>query len=170
MADRLNLVATIKDRANEIYKKVESLRSIKGRNQDAIMAACLYIACRQEEKPRTIKEICSVANGATKKDIGRAKDFIQKQLGLENDPSIQDMCTISAGDFMRRFCSSLGMNNQAVKAAEEVVEKIGELDIRRSPISIAAAIIYMITQLSEEKRLLREGTVLLFIVGFLFST
>lgn len=46
-----------KDRANEIYKRVEDLKSSRGRNQDAILAACLYIACRQEDKPRTVKGI-----------------------------------------------------------------------------------------------------------------
>ncbi|KAJ0971019.1 hypothetical protein J5N97_018978 [Dioscorea zingiberensis] len=155
MADRLGLVATIKDRANEIYKKVEDLKSIKGRNQDAILAACIYIACRQEDKPRTVKEICSVANGATKKEIGRAKEFIVKQLEIEMGQSME-MGTIHAGDFLRRFCSHLGMNNQAIKAAQEAVQKSEELDIRRSPISIAAAVIYMITQLSEEKKPLRD--------------
>ncbi|CAA7410723.1 unnamed protein product [Spirodela intermedia] len=151
MADRLGLVATIKDRANEIYKKVEDLKSIRGRNQDAILAACLYIACRQEDRPRTVKEICSVANGATKKEIGRAKEFIIRQLEVEMGQSME-MGTIHAGDFLRRFCSHLGMTNQAVKAAQEAVQKSEELDIRRSPISVAAAVIYMITQLSEDKK------------------
>ncbi|CAD6218377.1 unnamed protein product [Miscanthus lutarioriparius] len=152
---KLGLVATIKDRANEIYKKVEDLKSIRGRNQDAILAACLYIACRQEDRPRTVKEICSVANGATKKEIGRAKEFIVKQLEVEMGQSME-MGTIHAGDFLRRFCSTLGMNNQAVKAAQEAVQRSEELDIRRSPISIAAAVIYMITQLSEDKKPLKD--------------
>ncbi|XP_059429943.1 transcription initiation factor IIB isoform X2 [Corylus avellana] len=155
MSDRLGLVATIKDRANEIYKKVEDQKPLRGRNQDAILAACLYIACRQEDKPRTVKEICSVANGATKKEIGRAKEYIVKQLEVEMGQSME-MGTIHAGDFLRRFCSHLGMSNQAVKAAHEAVQKSEELDIRRSPISIAAAIIYMITQLSEDKKLLKD--------------
>lgn len=155
MSDRLGLVATIKDRANEIYKKVEDSKSIRGRNQDAILAACLYIACRQEDKPRTVKEICSVANGASKKEVGRAKEFIVKQLEEEMGKSME-MGTIHAGDFLRRFCSHLGMGHQAVKAATEAVKKSEELDIRRSPISIAAAAIYMISQLSEEKKLLRD--------------
>ncbi|EOY09191.1 Cyclin-like family protein isoform 2, partial [Theobroma cacao] len=129
MSDRLGLVATIKDRANEIYKK-----------------------------PRTVKEICSVANGATKKEIGRAKEYIVKQLGLETGQSVE-MGTIHAGDFMRRFCSNLGMNNQAVKAAQEAVQKSEEFDIRRSPISIAAAVIYIITQLSDDKKPLRDISV-----------
>ncbi|KAJ6968173.1 transcription initiation factor IIB-2 isoform X2 [Populus alba x Populus x berolinensis] len=154
MSDRLGLVATIKDRANEIYKKVEDQKSSRGRNQDALLAACLYIACRQEDKPRTVKEICSVANGATKKEIGRAKEYIVKQLGLETGQSVE-MGTIHAGDFMRRFCSNLGMSNHTVKAATEAVKTSEQFDIRRSPISIAAAVIYIITQLSDDKKPLR---------------
>ncbi|MBA0792689.1 hypothetical protein Gohar_017165 [Gossypium harknessii] len=148
----------LKDRANEIYKKVEDQKSSRGRNQDALLAACLYIACRQEDKPRTVKEICSVANGATKKEIGRAKEYIVKQLGLETGQSVE-MGAIHAGDFMRRFCSNLGMNNQAVKAAQEAVQKSEEFDIRRSPISIAAAVIYIITQLSDDKKPLKDISV-----------
>ncbi|KAI4330519.1 hypothetical protein MLD38_028803 [Melastoma candidum] len=158
MSDRLGLVATIKDRANEIFKRVEDQKSSKGRNQDALLAACLYIACRQEDKPRTVKEICSVANGATKKEIGRAKEYIVKQLGLENGQSVE-MGAIHAADFMRRFCSNVGMNNQAVKAAQESVQKAEEFDIRRSPISIAAAVIYIITQLSDDKKPLKDISV-----------
>ncbi|GMQ05330.1 hypothetical protein CsSME_00050399 [Camellia sinensis var. sinensis] len=63
---------------------------------------------------------------------------------------IVEMGTIRAGDFMRLFCSNLGMNNQAVKVAQEVVQKSKEFDIRRSPISIATAIIYIVTQLSDK--------------------
>ncbi|KAF3579790.1 hypothetical protein DY000_02028476 [Brassica cretica] len=153
--ERLGLVGTIKDRANEIFKRLEDQKSTRGRNQDALLAACLYISCRQEDKPRTIKEICSVANGATKKEMGRAKDFIVKTLGLETGHSVE-MGAIHAGDFMKRFCSNLGMSHQAVRAAEEAVKKSEEFDIRRSPISIAAVVIYIITQLSDDKKPLKD--------------
>ncbi|KAF6159296.1 hypothetical protein GIB67_032067 [Kingdonia uniflora] len=150
---QLSLIAI--NRANEIYKKVEDQKSIRGRNQEAILAACLYIACRQEDKPRTVKEICSVVNGATKKEIGRAKEYIVKQLELEDGKAVE-MGTIHAADFLKRFGSHLNMSIQAVKAAEEAVKKSEELDIRRSPISVAAAVIYIITQLSEQKKILRD--------------
>ncbi|XWS51059.1 hypothetical protein CRYUN_Cryun12cG0143600 [Craigia yunnanensis] len=158
MSERLGLVTTIKDRANEIYKKVEDQKLLRGRNQDAIMAACLYIACRQENMPRTVKEICSVVHGTTKREIGRAKEFIVKHLELEMGQSVE-IGTIHAGDYMRRFCSYLGMTNQDVKAAQEAVQKSEELDIRRSPISIAAAIIYIISQLSDDKKPLKDISV-----------
>ncbi|KDP31182.1 hypothetical protein JCGZ_11558 [Jatropha curcas] len=157
-AFKLGLVTIIKDRANEIYKKVEDQKPLKGRNQDAILAACLYIACRQENKPRTVKEICSVVNGPTKKEIGRAKEFIVKHLEVEMGHSVE-MGTIHAADYLRRFCSNLGMTNQAVKAAQEAVQKSEGLDIRRSPISVAAAVIYIITQLTDDKKPLKVADI-----------
>ncbi|KAL2942022.1 Transcription initiation factor IIB-2 [Bienertia sinuspersici] len=86
-----------------------------------------------------------------KKEIGRAKEFIVKQLEGEMGQSVE-MGAIHAGDFLRRFCSHLGMEKQAVKAAQEAVQKSEELDVRRSPISIAAVIIYIITQLSDDTK------------------
>ncbi|XP_047253371.1 transcription initiation factor IIB-2 isoform X1 [Capsicum annuum] len=155
MADRLSLVSTIKDRASEIYKRLEDQKCTRGRNLDALVAACIYIACRQEGKARTVKEICSIANGATKKEIGRAKEFIVKQLKVEMGESME-MGTIHAGDYLRRFCSNIGMNHEEIKAVQETVKKSEEFDIRRSPISIAAAIIYMLTQLTDSKKPLRD--------------
>ncbi|XP_058094453.1 transcription initiation factor IIB-like [Magnolia sinica] len=156
MSDRLGLVAIIKDRACEIYKKMEDLKSIGGKNRDAMLAACLYVSCRQEDKPRTMKEIASVANGATRKEIGRAKEYIVKHLGAENVGQAMEMGTIHAVDFMRRFCSNLQMTSQEIKASQEVVKKSEAFDIRRSPISVAAAVIYMISQLSDHKKLIKD--------------
>ncbi|EEF52095.1 transcription initiation factor iib, putative [Ricinus communis] len=84
-------------------------KPLEGRNQDAITAACLYIACRQENKPRTPKEICSVVNGATKKEIGRAEVFILKHLEVEMGHV--EAGTIHAADYLRRVCSNLGLTN-----------------------------------------------------------
>ncbi|XVE54873.1 hypothetical protein DITRI_Ditri03aG0117500 [Diplodiscus trichospermus] len=158
MSDRLGLVTTIQDRAKEIYKKVEDQKLVKSRNQEAIVAACLYIACRLENKPRTVNEISSVVHGTTKKEIGRAHGFLMKHLELEMRQS-KETGSIDAADYLRRFCSGLGMPNRHVKAAEEAVQKSKELDIRRNPISIAAAIIYIISQLSGEKKSAKDVSV-----------
>uniref|UniRef100_A0A2C9UKM6 Transcription factor TFIIB cyclin-like domain-containing protein n=1 Tax=Manihot esculenta TaxID=3983 RepID=A0A2C9UKM6_MANES len=145
MADRLCEFSVTKtdsrkrkrNQSTLVLLKVEALKPLKGRNQDAILAPCLYIACRQENKPRTVKQICSVVNGAGKKEIGRAKEFIVKHLEVEMGHSLE-MGTIHAADYLinfnfilqRRFCSNLGMIDQAVKAAQETVQKAEELDIR----------------------------------------
>ncbi|KAI3875537.1 hypothetical protein MKW92_013543 [Papaver armeniacum] len=136
MSERLGLVSTIKDLANEIYKKMEDVKGSKGRNKEALMAACLYTACKRLEKPRTMKEIHSVANGATRKEIGRAKLDISKHL----EDSRDEGCTKPV-EFVKRFCSNLGMSSKASKVAQEAESYNG-----------GGAIIYMIAQLSGERR------------------
>lgn len=48
-------VFTMQDRTNNLFKQVYEQKSLKGRANDAIASACLYIACRQEGVPRTFK-------------------------------------------------------------------------------------------------------------------
>ncbi|XP_026382564.1 transcription initiation factor IIB-2-like [Papaver somniferum] len=149
MSERLGLVSTIKDLANEIYKKMADLKSRKRINKNAILAACLYKACKRLGKPRTMKEIHSVATGVTRKEIGRANSDISKHLEEIGDG-------VQCPSEIRRFCSYLGMSNKAVKAAQEAAAKTEECDIRRNPVTVAATIIYMISQLSDERKLIRD--------------
>lgn len=140
MADRINLPKTIVDRANTLFKQVHDGKNLKGRSNDAIASACLYIACRQEGVPRTFKEICAVSK-ISKKEIGRCFKLILKALETSVD-------LITTGDFMSRFCSNLGLPNMVQRAATHIARKAVEIDIvpGRSPISVAAAAIYMASQ------------------------
>lgn len=140
MADRINLPKTIVDRANNLFKQVHDGKNLKGRANDAIASACLYIACRQEGVPRTFKEICAVSK-ISKKEIGRCFKLILKAL----ETSVE---LITTGDFMSRFCSNLGLPNMVQRAATHIAKKAVEIDIvpGRSPISVAAAAIYMASQ------------------------
>lgn len=61
---------------------------------------------------------------------------------------------------VRRLRSYHGMENHAMEAVHEALAKIQEIDIRRNPKSVLAAIIYSITQLPDEKKPL-EGLILL---------
>lgn len=150
MADRINLPKTIVDRANNLFKQVHDGKTLKGRSNDAIASACLYIACRQEGVPRTFKEICAVSK-ISKKEIGRCFKLILKALETSVD-------LITTGDFMSRFCSNLSLPSLVQKAATYIACKAVNLDIvpGRSPISVAAAAIYMASQASEDKKTQKE--------------
>lgn len=104
--------------------------------------ACLYIACRQDGVPRTFKEICSVSR-ISKKEIGRCFKLTLKALSTSVD-------LITTADFMSRFCSNLDLPNYVQRAATHIARKAVEIDIvpGRSPISVAAAAIYMASQVS----------------------
>lgn len=50
----------VQDRADALFKQVNVSKTLKGRSNDGIASACLYIACRQESVPRTFKGLCSL--------------------------------------------------------------------------------------------------------------
>ncbi|KAI3893216.1 hypothetical protein MKX03_007048 [Papaver bracteatum] len=75
ISERLCLVSTIKDLANDIYKKMEDSKSSKGRNKNAMFGACLYI----------MKEICWAANDLKKKILRRVIIEIKKILDKSMD-------------------------------------------------------------------------------------
>lgn len=55
MADKMELPSKYRTTAQEFYKQLEENKAIRGRNTEALIAACLYIACRMEGVPRTMK-------------------------------------------------------------------------------------------------------------------
>lgn len=97
----------------------------------------------------------------SKKEIGRCFKLILKALETSVD-------LITTGDFMSRFCSNLGLPKQVQMAATHIARKAVELDLvpGRSPISVAAAAIYMASQASAEKRTQKGKT--FFLTFFVF--
>ncbi|KAI8556160.1 hypothetical protein RHMOL_Rhmol05G0230400 [Rhododendron molle] len=133
MCDRLGLIARIKGRACEILKKTDQFYN-KGRNQDAILAACLYTACRLEkDSPHTAEEICSVANGVTRIEISHATKYVQREYEMCHSV---EMRTVNASDAMRRFRCNLG--------AGEAFQKSKKIEIWSS------CRIYALTQLQDD--------------------
>jgi transcription initiation factor TFIIB len=160
MADRLGLVATIRDRAKDVYKRLDEAKACptRGKKRDVFYAACLYVACRNEGKPRTYKELATVtaAGAAAKKEIGKMTTLIKKVLG-EEAGQVMDIGVVRAADYMRRFCSRLGMGNQEMRAAQEAARRLENgLDVRRNPESIAAAISYMVVQRAGAGKTVRD--------------
>jgi len=150
MSERIHLTRSIQDQAAKIYKDVLDSKALRGRNNEAQAAACLYIACRKEGVPRTFKEICAVSR-VSKKEIGRCFRLIIKSLETNLDQ-------ITSADFMSRFCGNLGLPISIQAAATRIAKTAVDLDLvaGRSPISIAAAAIYMASQASKDKRSAKE--------------
>ncbi|XVF58416.1 hypothetical protein PTKIN_Ptkin07bG0065000 [Pterospermum kingtungense] len=149
MAERLGVAEAVKERVYEIYNTVDVLRTCRGRSMNAVVAACLFIACRETRDHRTLKEVSAVADGTRKKDINRAIEAIRKQLEVETR-------TVQPQELIKPFCSKLGLQNQAIKVVEEAVRRIQQLDIRRSPKSVVAAIIYIVIQLSNDQKPVKD--------------
>ena len=151
ISDRIHLPKTIKTRAKELFKSVYEAKTLKGRAHDAIGAACIYIACRQNGVARSLKEIVAVSN-VSKVIIGRCFQKILKELDI-------DAPTITTEDFMERFCNNLGLTRTLARVGLHIAKSTVDMDIApgKSPISIAAAAIYVSSMISKhEKKSLQE--------------
>ncbi|XP_071722843.1 transcription initiation factor IIB-2-like [Rutidosis leptorrhynchoides] len=160
IADRLGLVATIKNRACQIYKEVEEKKCLRGRKILSVIAACLHLASKEEKLTRTFKEISeATANGISTKEILKAEKMIEKETGINVNKIVSSNNGGGTGqhnygveDLVRRFCSNLGMGHLAIKAVQEAYQKSEAIDIRRNPHSILAAIIYAVSQLTDDNK------------------
>lgn len=59
-------------------RQVSDTKATKGRSLKAVYAACIYVAAKRENCPRTFKEICGVMPDVNKVDIGRCFTAIDK--------------------------------------------------------------------------------------------
>jgi transcription initiation factor TFIIB len=163
--DAVNISKNVSDTAKHLFKLVDDAKAFKGKSQEAIIAGCIFIACRQCGVPRTFREIYALTK-VSKKDIGRTfkaleKFFAQDSAGksaiasatggmLPSVDTYQTTQSTNAKDLCLRYCSQLGLNRQQfVKVSQGLAEKMstfGDL-AGRSPLSVAAACIYMASYL-----------------------
>ena len=145
LCDRANMTKTICERAKLNFKAVEEKKIAKCKNNKGTIAACIYMACRQENCSRTFKEI-SVLTSVPRKDIWRACKLIY--------PHLEKFVAVSVTDIVARFCSNLDLDHQAERLATEIAKNVQKLDILtgKSTDSIAASIVYLVTNVFPHHR------------------
>lgn len=58
IAAQLNLPQSITDRANDLYKRIVMSNAVRTRGTDPLIAACIFMVCKAEKVPRTLKGEC----------------------------------------------------------------------------------------------------------------
>ncbi|KAJ2364003.1 transcription initiation factor IIB, partial [Coemansia sp. RSA 2607] len=146
LCDACHMPRTIVDIAKQLYKKVEDDNLQRNKNNDAIIAACIFLACRQDNAPRTFKEICSLTK-VDKKDVGRTFKFLKSRLKEESG-------TTSSNDLIDRFCSNLSLDHETQRITKALAAIANDMEnvSGKSPVSIASACIYMASHLTGNPR------------------
>lgn len=156
MASTMQLVQLVKDKAKEIFKDMEEKKAIKGRNSEALIAACIYIGCRQNEMTRSWKEIEKyVSQKTTRKQIQQCYSWICKTLNLQMD-------IVEHKNYTTLWVNRLSLPIKVATISEQVAKKAVELGIvsGRAPTTVAASAIYFVLndvpQFSNEKVGIKE--------------
>ena len=180
--DSIHLPRTVCDTAKQAYRRVEQEKLLRGKQTDAIIAAAIYVACRVNRVPRTFPEVCALTS-ARKQQVARCFREMKEAFGLnatgtgsiDGADTSADVAVASAGtggaaplglavgatDLVARYCNHLGLDMSIVRVTEAITMKIQEHGCLagRSPITIAAATIYLVTLLVNEQRTARRISV-----------
>ncbi|KAJ2157812.1 transcription initiation factor IIB [Coemansia sp. RSA 552] len=142
----MDLPAAVVETARDLYRRVDRENLHKGKSSDAVVGTCIFLACRQKALPRTFKEICALTK-VPRKDIGRMFKLLKERLGATASP-------VSSDDLMMRFCANLSLLASAQDCAVLLNQMAKQQDTLagRSPVSVAAACIYMASHLVAQPR------------------
>lgn len=169
-AEKANLSTNVKHVAKGFYKRVYDGGNLKGKNHEATMAGCLFIACRQCKASRSFAEIFALTM-VPKKEIGRAYKSLEKILvkaaedqilaiedagGIANRQALgfEGTQSIKPKELCARWCNMLSLDFRVQTIAESLTDKVPMLNslAGRSPLSNAAACIYFASHLLNNGR------------------
>jgi len=147
--DQFSLPKTISDIAKQLYKRSDEEKLLRGKPLDAVIAACIFIACRQAHVPRTFREICNLTH-VSKKVLGQCYKALEQAFNLTPGASANSTHTVSSPhatgpeNLLVRYCNHLDLPPQVQSICSDIIvaaRKYGIAD-GRSPVSIAGGAIY----------------------------
>ncbi|MFC1487321.1 transcription initiation factor IIB [Thermoproteota archaeon] len=150
MTNNLNLPRNILETASVIYRKAVKARLIRGRSIQGMTTAAIYVACRQCGVARTLEDI-SQASPVSKKEVARSYRFLLTQLDYFIKP-------VKPGQYVTKFCNQLIMQGKVEEIAHKILFSAKELKLTsgRGPTGIAAAVSYIASILTGERKTQRE--------------
>ena len=164
LCDGLDAGKQVAEVAKHIFKLVDDEKLLKGKPQEAVIAGCIFIACRQCGAARTFRDIFNLTK-VSKKEIGRVfkalETFLQKHKERNSNDGVslkgyENTTSTNAEDLCERYCSRLGFTNPHLfdRVACELARQASGIKplAGRSPLSIAAACIYMTSHLLGEPK------------------
>jgi len=150
LQDKLGLSEAIIEKTAYIYRKAIEKDLIKGRSISALIAAALYVACRDAEIPRTLIEVCDASN-VKRKELTKCYRLLIQELNLK-------VPVVNAVQCVARIGNNLGISEKTKRHAIKIINEYkqsGEI-AGKSPTGIAATAVYLATIKMNEKFSQRE--------------
>jgi transcription initiation factor TFIIB len=137
MKDKLALSDAIVEKSAYIYRKARTRGLVRGRTTSGIMAAAIYVACREIRTPRTLKDIAAAGNIRRK---ALAKTY--RKLIIELDfkvPNIDPMKCIV------KVANKANLSEKTVRHAISIMSDVtdNEISAGKDPMALAATVLYV---------------------------
>lgn len=84
LCDGWQLPGSVSDTAKHLYKDADESKLFKGKSQEALIAGCVFLACRRNSVPRSFREVMELTK-VSKKEIGRTFKLLENFLMKKDD-------------------------------------------------------------------------------------
>ena len=146
LSSSIKATKSVEEEAARIYRMMVHKGLVRGRKIEKMVIGALYASLRINNNPRSLQEL-EMVSGISKKEIARAYRTIVKVCELK-------ISTIDPRDFIGRICTDLNLSPKVESRALELSAKMAEKELLsgRSPLSIAAACVYIATIESPDEK------------------
>jgi transcription initiation factor TFIIIB Brf1 subunit/transcription initiation factor TFIIB len=149
------ITQTVIDSAKILYKKISDCKHKKGKRKDkniimrciyrkAMIAACLFFACKLQKEPRSPKEIADIYDLDIKHVNRGCRKFIDY---IDLSSIFYEIKSSQSSDFIKRFAEKLNIDKEYINIAKDVSNNIHKLGLASThePPSVAAGCILLVT-------------------------
>jgi transcription initiation factor TFIIB len=137
LKDKLGLSDAIVQKTAYIYRKAEEKRLIRGRSISSMLAAAIYIACRELGAPRSLRDVTEITN-VKRKILTRSYRLLVIELNIKV-PSVDPMRCIA------KIANKAKLSEKTQRAAMSTMSKLVEKEVSagKDPMGLGAAVLYL---------------------------
>ncbi len=137
IGSQINLPQKVLETASLIYRKILKSGLIRGRSTEALVAASIYLACRLQNQPETLEDVCKETRLSKKK---LAKNY---RLLLNNLNMKMPLTNIETK--LEKYGNSMQFPTKVINEAKEILQKAKatKITVGKNPNSLVAAALYI---------------------------
>jgi transcription initiation factor TFIIB len=137
LKDKLALPDAIVEKSAYIYRKAQEIGLIRGRTISATIGSAVYIACRELQIPKSLREI-AVASNMKRRVLSRSYRILTSELDIKIPIIDPIKCIVKVGN-------KASLNEKTKRQAIDVMNKItkSEISAGKNPMGLAATVLYI---------------------------
>ncbi len=144
ISTNLNLPIYVREDAMRLYREAFKKKLLRGRSINAMVAACLYLACRRKQLPRTLQEITNEAS-ANDKDVRRSYSTLIREFNLKS-PSTDPVSLIP------RYINDLELDSEIEQLTTKILNSFkARFSVSgKDPKGLCAGAIYLASKIKNK--------------------
>lgn len=161
----MSLTLIVSEATKQYFKKAYESKAVKGKDNTAVIASCIFLACRHCNVARTFNEVMAITN-CSKKELSRTFTILSKLFQNEEAaahaaagaPTTQPEQNTARGgtaqSMIPRICSHLQLDLRTQQIAVELTKELQRLETlgARGPSTVAGAVIYLVSHLNNNPK------------------